>query len=312
MTQFTQSQHIRSSPIQSLETDWTNAAGIRLFIKREDLLHPLYGGNKIRKLKYVVAAAKNSGKPGLLTCGGAYSNHVLATAVYGNENGLKTAAIIRGESIDNLTLDVARKFGMDLIFVSRAEYQKIRAFPSHVWTTTRLPEKDWFFIPEGGHHPLAMAGVGELVSEIAMPYDYLATPCGTGTTFAGLLQATRGTNTKLLGFPILKNGEFIIDAVKTLLGQDFQADQIDFFSSRFCFGGYAKMTHALKSFIFELEHHSGILFDPVYNGKMLFGLRQLCLDGHFPAGACVVAIHTGGQQGWHGFKEPGTLSREWT
>ncbi|MFN8417240.1 MAG: pyridoxal-phosphate dependent enzyme [Cytophagaceae bacterium] len=323
-----------NSPLQPFITPWTEKAQVQLYLKREDFLHPVYGGNKIRKLKYIVEDAIRFNKKGILTCGGAYSNHVRATAVYATEKGLKSAAIIRGEEVDNETLKVAQTYGMQLFFVSRDQYRLLRendklsrsAGPSAVvrvptqhssnipsredtcrgndlaFEYSGLSKSDWYYIPEGGHHTLAVNGVAELVSEIDIPYNYLATACGTGTTFAGLMRGVQQYqhSAKLMGFPVLKKGEFLLEEIQALLGEEFNQELIHYFSSEFALGGYAKTNAEYLTFLTDLEKETGVLFDPIYNGKMIWGLKTLMERGFFPQGSTIIALHTGGQQGWNG------------
>lgn len=291
-----------NSSLQQLVTTWTEAAQVQLYIKREDFLHEEYGGNKIRKLKYIVEEAIRLKKKGLLTCGGAYSNHIRATAVYAAEKGLQTAAIIRGEEVDNETLAVAQKYGMQLFFVSRDKYKQLREAHDLAFEISGLSANDWYYIPEGGHHPLAVEGVAELVNEINIPYQFLATACGTGTTFAGLMRGVQNYHhtAQLMGFPVLKNGEFLLEDIQALLGEEYKPERNDYFSSEFALGGYAKTNPQYLTFLKDLEKETGVLFDPIYNGKMIWGLKALLERGFFPQHSTIIALHTGGQQGWAG------------
>ncbi|MCU0417477.1 MAG: pyridoxal-phosphate dependent enzyme [Cytophagaceae bacterium] len=291
-----------NSPLQSFITPWTYKAQVQLYLKREDFLHPEYGGNKIRKLKYIVEEALSQNKKGLLTCGGAYSNHIRATAVYSAERGLKSLALIRGEEVDNETLQVAQHHHMQLVFVPRDAYRALRENPSLAFELSGVDESEWYYIPEGGHHPLAVKGVAELVSEIDIPYHYLATACGTGTTFAGLMVGVQHYShaAQLMGFPVLNKGEFLLEDIQSLLGETFTKDRIHYFSSEFALGGYAKTHTEYLTFLRDVEKETGVLFDPIYNGKMIWGLKALMERGFFPKGSTIVALHTGGQQGWAG------------
>ncbi|MBC7449918.1 MAG: pyridoxal-phosphate dependent enzyme, partial [Cytophagales bacterium] len=219
----------------------TKLAEVTLYLKRDDLLHPIYGGNKVRKLKYNVLECKQQGKTGLLTCGGAYSNHILATAAYGKEQHLKTKAIIRGDELiaDNPTLKDAAALGMEFVFVNREVYKAIREEPSKVYQLSNSNELEYFFIPEGGTNALAVKGVAELIGEIDIPFDYIATPCGTGATCAGLLKGLKDRTERLLVFSALKNGDYIIKAVKDLLKEEYNDHTLELFTSAYSFGGYA-------------------------------------------------------------------------
>lgn len=271
-------------------------------------MHPLYGGNKIRKLKYNVQKCLHEGKTGLLTCGGAYSNHIIATAAYGKEHGLKTKALIRGEEllIENPTLKDAAALGMEFVFVSREVYRSVREQPELAFDLSHsnpsAAADNFYFIPEGGTNSFAIEGVAELISEIEIPFDYLATPCGTGGTFAGLMKGIKNRHTKLLVFSSLKNGDYIIDEVAELLKNDFDRTKVELFTSDYVFGGYGKMKPELIDFVKSFEQQTGILLDPIYNGKMMFGLLDIIECGYFKKGSVIVALHTGGVQAWRGFE----------
>jgi 1-aminocyclopropane-1-carboxylate deaminase len=291
------------SPLESISLPVLEKAEVQLYLKREDLIHPLYGGNKIRKLKYNVEQCKREGKIGLLTCGGAYSNHIIATAAYGKEQGLKTKAIIRGEEflIENPTLKEAAALGMELVFVSREVYRSIRENNALAFEISNSNPNTFYFVPEGGTNSLAIEGVAELVSEIDIPFDYLATACGTGGTFAGLMKGIKNLDSKLLIFSALKNGDYVIDEAAEMLRNDFDKTKLALFTSEYVFGGYGKMKPELMEFVKTFKEQTGILLDPIYNGKMMFGLLDKIERGYFTKGSVIVALHTGGVQAWRGF-----------
>jgi len=293
------------SPLQQIELSLLKKADVQLYLKRDDLVHSLYGGNKIRKLKYNVQECIRQSKTGLLTCGGAYSNHILAVAACGKEAGLNTKAIIRGDELlaENPTLKDAIGLGMEMVFISRDSYRYLRENSSIAYELSHSKEEDYFYIPEGGTNSFAVAGVAELIAEIDIPFDFIATPCGTGGTFAGLMKGLKTKSSKLLVFSSLKNGSYIIDEVKELLKEEYNADKLDLFTSEYCFGGYGKMKPELKTFVQSFNEQTGILLDPIYNGKMMFGLLDLIEKGHFKKGTVIIALHTGGVQAWRGFNE---------
>jgi 1-aminocyclopropane-1-carboxylate deaminase len=296
---------MQSSSLQPIILPQTEKANVKLYLKHDDLIHPLYGGNKIRKLKYNVQQCLKEGKTGLLTCGGAYSNHIIAAAAYGKEHGLKTKAIIRGEEllIENPTLKDAAALGMEFVFVSREVYRIIREQNNLAFELSHSNPEEWYFIPEGGTNAFAIDGVAELVNEIDIPFDYLATPCGTGGTFAGLMKGIKNVDAKLLVFSALKNGDYIIDEVAELLKEDFDRTKLELFTSEYVFGGYGKMKPELIDFVKSFKDQTGILLDPIYNGKMLFGLLDKIESGYFKKGSVIVALHTGGVQAWRGVRE---------
>jgi len=292
-----------NSPLEKINLPLLEATEVSLYLKRDDLIHPLYGGNKIRKLKYNVQQCLREGKAGLLTCGGAYSNHIIATAAYGKEHGLKTKALIRGEEllIENPTLKDAAALGMEFVFVSREAYRSVREQNNLAFKISHLDNDDFYFIPEGGTNFFAIDGVAELVLEIEIPFDYIATPCGTGGTFAGLMKGIKSLDARLLVFSALKNGDYIIDEVAELLKEDFDRTKLEMFTSDYVFSGYGKMKTELIDFVKSFEQQTGILLDPIYNGKMMFGLLDKIESGYFKKGSVIVALHTGGVQAWRGF-----------
>jgi 1-aminocyclopropane-1-carboxylate deaminase/D-cysteine desulfhydrase-like pyridoxal-dependent ACC family enzyme len=268
--------------------------GILLHIKRDDLLHPIISGNKWRKLKYTLHHALNKGQQHLISMGGAYSNHLHALAYVGHKLNLKTTGLIRGEkpAQENKTLSDLRQWGMTLEFVSRSAFRELRKHRTH--DAAPAKQYDGFWIPEGGASQDALRGVAEIVKEIDMDFDTLTLACGTGTTLAGLTKTLPLTK-HVLGFSALKGGGFLEKDVRKLL----KKKSINNWSINFDyhFGGFAKSNDELTSFIEEFESINNIPLEPLYNGKMLFGLMDLIKNGRFKKGHEIIAIHTGGLQG---------------
>ncbi|MGJ0491633.1 1-aminocyclopropane-1-carboxylate deaminase/D-cysteine desulfhydrase [Methylobacter sp.] len=271
--------------------------GIELWVKRDDLLHPVISGNKWRKLKYILDHALSIGAHTLISMGGAYSNHLHALAYVGRELGLKTIGLIRGEQPDTLnpTLVDMRNWGMELKFVSRSGYRDLRHYKDWQDLPGIKPRQYW--LPEGGAQTLALKGVAELVREIDMPYDMLCVPCGTGTTLAGIIEAVP-ESVSVMGFAALKNAGFLTADVESLLSRPYANWQIN---PDYHFGGFAQVNAGLMAFIeaFELKTH--VPLEPVYTGKMLYGLYDLIAQGCFKPGQRIIAVHTGGLQGKRGF-----------
>jgi len=270
--------------------------GVDLYIKREDIIHPHISGNKYRKLKYNLREAKKQGKDTLLTFGGAFSNHIAAAAYAGHEQGLKTIGVIRGEELedkrqDNPTLKLAHEHGMRFHFVSRSEY-KLKNEPSFI---QNLKDRfgDMYVLPEGGTNDLAVKGCMEILTEEDTIFDYICCAVGTGGTVAGLINAARPHQT-VLGFPALK-GDFLTEEIRTFVHNDRWKLVTDYH-----FGGYAKVDRPLIDFINLFKSKTGIPLDPIYTGKMLFGIFDLVKKGVFPPGTQILAIHTGGLQGIKG------------
>lgn len=292
MTESPEHFFILKSPLQRIITRQTEDSGIELFIKRDDLLHPGISGNKWRKLKYNLIELKASGKEGIVTLGGAFSNHLHAVAVAGKVFGISTIGIVRGEKPAQLskTLLACLESGMKLHFVSRGSYKEKGGSEEVQALISKYPS--FLFIPEGGENEAAKKGCAEIINELDFTPDYVCVPCGTGTTLAGLVQSNQ-QKTKFLGFPVLKGAEnTIIENIET-------SSRVNVYQliSDYHFGGYAKHTTELLDFIRSFEKETGIILEQVYTGKMLFGIMDLISKGFFPKRSKIVTIHTGGLQG---------------
>ena len=279
------------SPEELIEDRLFDEKGVRLYIKRDDLIHPFISGNKWRKLKYNLRKAHSNNKSHLVTFGGAYSNHLLATACAAAKFGFKCTGIVRGEVIENDTLTLCRLFGMKLIFTDRASYRnKSKLFEEHF-----AENQNVFYIEEGGAGQEAVAGCVELVDELTESYDHIFCASGTGTTAAGILKGIQLQNlsSTLHAVSALKNGEFLHEEIARYSDH----------SPSFClhtdyhFGGYAKTKPELLQFMQHFSASTGILLDPVYTGKMLFAVYDLVRRDYFSPGSKILAIHTGGLLG---------------
>lgn len=272
---------------------------ISLFIRRDDLLHPVISGNKYRKLKYNLQEAARQGEDTLLTFGGAYSNHLAATAWAGREGGFKTIGIVRGEEFSvkatfNPTLTKAQEQGMHLKFVTREAYREKET--NAYLAVLRAEFGPFYHLPEGGTNALAVKGCEEILSAADAHFDFICCAVGTGGTLAGLINAsTEGQ--QVLGFPALK-------------GTYLQKDICSFVRKRnwrlindYHFGGYAKINEPLVAFINNFRDTTGIPLDPVYTGKLLYGLTDMIGRGVFAPGTRILAIHSGGLQGIAGMNQ---------
>jgi 1-aminocyclopropane-1-carboxylate deaminase len=281
------------SPVQQLQAAIFERAGIHVIVKREDLNHSFVTGNKWWKLKYNLAQAQQENHKTLLTFGGAFSNHIYATAAAAHELGFKSIGIIRGEENTSLgkTLMFAREKGMQLHFVSRDDYRK--KAEKNFTEVLHHQFGSFYLIPEGGTNELAIKGVEEfaknLKSEIA--FDYICCACGTGGTLAGLVKAL--PERKVIGFSSLK-GDFLSKEMQKLIGFDYSNWNIQ---NTYHFGGYAKSTPELLLFIRSFEQEFGVPLEQVYTAKMFFGLFDLIQTGFFKRGSTILALHTGGLQG---------------
>jgi 1-aminocyclopropane-1-carboxylate deaminase len=288
------------SPLQKIEEPLFSEKGVELFIKRDDLIHPEISGNKWRKLKYNLEEAARLGKKNLLTFGGAYSNHIYATAAAGKEFGFHTIGIIRAKdaSDENPTLSFAKSCGMELHFIDRDEYRSKN--DENFLQKLKAEFHDPYIIPEGGANVQGAMGCAEIIAEIDIPFDYICCACGTGTTLAGLALGLKGRS-KALGFAVLKNGGFLNDEVSKLLGREAGYNHWSI-NTDYHFGGYAKSDTILLKFITELEQKHQIQYEPIYTGKMMYGIYDLLAKGVFKKGERIIALHTGGLQGLAGWK----------
>ena len=272
---------------------------VSLYIKREDLLHPLMSGNKFRKLKYNLAQAKEENKETLLTFGGAFSNHILAVAAAGNEYGFNTIGIIRGEELkdkflDNPTLKKAQELGMMFEFVSRETYREKSS--SKFIESLIAKFGDIYVIPEGGTNSLAVRGCEEILDSTDEIFDYICCPVGTGGTISGLINCSKGSQ-QVLGFPALK-GDFLREDICKFASKSNWNLITDYH-----FEGYGKVSEELIRFINEFYHNHKIPLDPVYTGKMAFGVLDLISKNYFPENSKILMIHTGGLQGIAGMNK---------
>lgn len=285
------------SPEEQLTDPLFNQKQVKVFIKRDDLIHPFISGNKWRKLKYVLREAEALHKNRLVTFGGAYSNHLLATACAAAKFKFKSTGIVRGEPVHNDTLMLCRLFGMELIFTDRQSYRDKEALFDRYFGN----DNQAFFINEGGAGKAAARGCAELIGELTREYDHLICACGTGTTAAGILSGISEykQNSTLHAVPVLKDGGFIGREIERLTGENPGPE----IHTEYHFGGYAKTSPELLQFIQQFASRTGILTDPVYTGKMMYALYDLISRDRFPAGSKILAIHTGGLFGLLGMSE---------
>lgn len=264
---------------------------INLFVKRDDQLHPIISGNKWRKIKYIIAHALDNDSDHIISMGGAYSNHLHALAYVCHKLNLKSTAFIRGEEQENPTINDLRQWNMNCVFVERSHFCKLRELKSF----DELNGSDYsgYWIPEGGATTKALLGIDELLKEINIDYDVIAAACGTGTTLAGL-STNLPTHKKLIGIAALKNTGFIETEVERLTSKMHSHFQV---FNNYHFGGFAKSNSELISFINDFSKYSHIPIEPVYTGKLFFGLFALIKNNYFPRGQTIIAYHSGGLQG---------------
>ncbi len=268
-------------------------SNVTLYIKREDLIHPYVSGNKFRKLKYNLLQVIQEKKKTILTFGGAFSNHILAVAAAGKENGFRTIGIIRGEELaekiaENHTLQKAQELGMVIEFVSRETYRDKNSEEFII----NLKEKfgDFYLLPEGGTNDLAIKGCEEVLTERDADFDYICCAVGTGGTVAGIINCSKPSQ-QVLGFPALKGDFLKEDICKFAKNNNWEL------ITNYHFGGYGKVTEELIFFINEFYQQYEIPLDPIYTGKMVFGVLDLIEKKWFPDNSKILLLHTGGLQG---------------
>jgi 1-aminocyclopropane-1-carboxylate deaminase len=269
---------------------------VSLFIRREDLIHPFVSGNKFRKLKYNLLKAKAENHHTLLTFGGAFSNHIAATAYAGKENGFKTIGVIRGDELEskadeNPTLKFAKECGMKFVFVSREQY-KLKE-DSEFLNQLHTNFGDFYVIPEGGTNDFAIKGCEEILTDNDEKYDFICCSIGTGGTISGLINKSLSRQ-NILGFPSLK-GDFLQKDICKFANKENWKLILEYH-----FGGYGKVSQELIAFINDFYKKYNIPLDPIYTGKMVFGVIDLINKNYFPENSKILLIHTGGIEGVEG------------
>ena len=272
-------------------------------MKREDLADDHIGGNKWRKLKYNLELAREQHQTTLLTFGGAWSNHIVATAAAGKTFGFKTIGIVRGEAQEkpNPSLQFAQDCGMRVVYVDRVTYRNKHS--AEFINTLHQRFGDFYLLPEGGSNQAALQGCKEIVTDINTPFDVITVACGTGATLAGLVTALEPEQ-HATGFAVLKGADFLNRDVAEMLAESGCNRSANWhIELDYHFGGYAKTTPELFTFIRQFKTGFGIALDAVYTGKMFYGLFDLISKGMFDRGTRIVAVHSGGLQGNAGFPE---------
>ncbi len=300
-TDFDLWQNQTITPCQNIQL-----AGVNVVVKRDDMNHAIVQGNKLRKLKYNLLEAKRQGAKTLITFGGAYSNHLLATAFVAQACGFKALGVVRGNELaDNPavwseTLFQCKQMGMNLVFVSRSDYRLKTQSPTFQTLLEDLPH--FYVLPEGGSNQLALEGTAEIIAElnqqVTRPPTQVLCPVGTGGTLAGLVQGVAALNwdCKVIGVGVLKGLHDVktdvnqwLEGVKSQAGYDILDD--------FHGGGYAKNTEELIRFSVTFEQQHQIRLDKIYNSKSFYALAQLIKSGQITTADRPLIIHTGGLQG---------------
>ncbi|BAZ87158.1 1-aminocyclopropane-1-carboxylate deaminase/D-cysteine desulfhydrase [Dolichospermum compactum] len=288
--------------IQQINSEIGDNAGVKLYVLRLDLMHPQINGNKWFKLKYNLVEAKEKNLSTILTFGGAYSNHIYATAAAGNLLGFRTIGLIRGE--ENIPLNPTLQFavaqGMELVYIDRQTYKKRHT--EQLQNQLKQQFGEVFMIPEGGCNLNGLRGCIEILQTVR-GFNTICLACGTGTTLAGMTLSL-SQEQKVIGFPVLKGGDFLNEDINNLL-TNYLASGLPTpvntpapwqLVSDYHFGGYAKVTNKLKLFCQDFQQQHDIPLDYVYTGKMFYGVMDLITQGFFQSESLLL-IHTGGLQG---------------
>lgn len=297
------SAYLHPSPLQEYDL----FEGITFHVKRDDLIHPEISGNKWRKLKYNLLKAYDNGCDTLLTFGGAFSNHLLATAKCAQLAGFKSIGIIRGQHADenNFTLAQARSCGMQLIKVPVGEYNERNNY--HYLDQLRLEFPNAFIVPEGGSNYEGVLGCTEILKEIDQESDIITCAVGTGTTAAGLLLSNR-TKAKIYAFSVFKDHNALRNMINSQMNlvlnepqalEEYQ-DGLEIVGG-YDFGRYAKVNQELKEFVGQTWQQHQLPLDLVYTAKMFYGINDMVQKGLIKPGSRVLMYHSGGLQGNRGF-----------
>ncbi|NOT75212.1 MAG: 1-aminocyclopropane-1-carboxylate deaminase/D-cysteine desulfhydrase [Cyclobacteriaceae bacterium] len=288
-----------NTPFTELKNSAFEEKRIRLFIKREDLNHQEISGNKLWKLRYNIEEAIRLGNNKLLTFGGAYSNHIYATASAAKEAGLESIGVVRGEETLplNSTLSFARDKGMHLHYVSRTAYKE-KTDDQFIQTLIKEFGK-FYLIPEGGTNDFAIKGCAEFAKHLLADneFDYVCLPVGTGGTIAGMIVGLDGKN-EVLGVSVLKDGNFLKRKIDELI-ENYSDRKFTNWSllTSYDHGGYAKTTPQLTKFISEMREQYNIPLDHVYTGKLVWAVMEEIKKGRFKKNSSILILHTGGLQG---------------
>ena len=294
----------KNSINQEVNFSEISGKGVSVFIKREDQLHPFISGNKFRKLKYNLKEASNQKKDTIVTFGGAYSNHIAATAAAGFLYNLNTIGVIRGDELannlesilkNNPTLKFASEHKMEFHFVSRSDYRKKET--TEFINDLKNQFGDFYLVPEGGTNKYAVKGCEEILNKEDEKFDYICSSIGTGGTISGLINSIKN-HQKVIGFSALK-GDFLQSEIKKHILRDHNWS----LNTEYHFGGYAKVSEELITFINKFKAETNIPLDPVYTGKMIYGIVDLIKEDYFKKGTKILAIHTGGIQGIEGVNQ---------
>jgi 1-aminocyclopropane-1-carboxylate deaminase len=286
--------NISDIPVERLQDELFTRKNVTVDVLRLDTIHPVVSGNKLFKLHYFLQQAQASTHKTIVTFGGAYSNHLVATAFACREYGLKSIGIVRGEkpALLSPTLQHCIAYGMQLKFISRALYDT-KEEPAFI--DTLLTEfGQYTIIPEGGYHPDGAKGASMIMNRVKDNYSQLCIAIGTATTVAGLL--LNSSNATVIAVPVLKGMTDIPRRIDFLCGNRIEKNRLQILDD-YHFGGYAKKTTALISFMNYLWQQHHLPTDFVYTAKLFFAVYDKIKKDHFAEGSTILCLHTGGLQG---------------
>ena len=300
------------SPVSLLEDPWLEQYGIEIHVKRDDLIDPRVSGNKFRKLKYALSRYHRGNYSGIVSFGGAWSNYLHALSSIAEKYDIPNVAIVRGEEPKSrsATLDDIIQSGTKIHYVSRSDYRQFRTFYEQDEFQQHSFFEQWhdfMILPEGGYSNDALSGVADIIAEVNQEFNAIYVACGTGATLAGLsLGLASSPETNLTGIAVLRAGRSLEQNVQRLLS-DYKTDSSTnwIIDDNYHFGGYAKINAELIDFINQLYERSGLITEPVYTGKCIYGLYQHIQQERFRAGSKILFVHTGGLQGLRGFRNRG-------
>ena len=286
------------TPIQEINLKINNPNNVKLYIKREDLIHNIVSGNKWRKLKYNFEYLLNNKIKTILSFGGAYSNHLHALSWLAKKNEIKSIALVRGEesSKNNSTLSFCIKNNMELYFLNRKIYRESK-YDNEIINQIKKNNKNLFMIPEGALNDLGIKGCEEIMGEVKDHFNFVCCSIGSGCTAIGVIKSLN-VNQNFLGFSSFKNSNFLHHNFKNYI--NFKSNWS--INSDYNFGGFGKINLELKNFISSFEEKYKIKLDPIYTSKLFFGLFDMISKKKFPKESRILALHTGGLQGLQGIK----------
>lgn len=278
---------------QSIRKPLHTTMDINVEVLRLDLIHPVISGNKWFKLKYHIQAALLENKKGIVTFGGAYSNHLAATAVVCSEKNLSSAGIIRGEQTfpENESIRIMREAGMHLIYISRDQYKNKKL----VINDFLASNPGFYYVPEGGQSAEGIKGAGEILLNAGKDYSHIICSTGTGTTLAGLINSSSDQQ-EVIGISAIKIPDTDSNELTTFLKSNTSKNNYTIFYD-YHFGGYARKTDELIAFMNSFYVEENIPTDFVYTGKMIYAVYDLIQKRYFPGGSKLLMIHTGGLLG---------------